>query len=236
VLNHLPSVFRVRELAMQTLNHALISSAALDAIPRAVIIVDARLSIRYLNVAANALLDTSTDMLVRANRLTLADSRLADQLAQRVKRACEATPKVDPVPLYVVDANNRPSLELHVAPLKPHLAAGLMSAQPMAMVMLRQPFYRAEWPRSSNRPYALTQAEIAVAKALVEGLTPAEYATQSGVKISTVRSQVKAIMAKTGTRRVTEVATLFAGLEVPHLAMPATRHNTPSGAAPHLDP
>jgi DNA-binding CsgD family transcriptional regulator len=238
VLNHLPSVFRVRELAMQTLNHALISSAALDAVPRAVMIVDARLSIRYLNAATDALLDTSTDVLVRANCLTLADRRLEEQLAQRVKRACEATPKLDPVPLYVVDANNRPSLELHVVPLKPQLAAGVTSAQPTAMVLLRRLFYRAEWPRSSKRPFTLTQAEIAVAEALVEGLTPTEYATQNGVKISTVRSQVKAIMAKTGTRRVTEVATLFAGLEVSHPSG-ATRHppqSTWSETAPRLDP
>lgn len=209
VLNHLPSVFRVRELTMQTRHQALMSNAALDALPRAVLIVDECMSVHYVNAAANALLERSGDVLVRTNRLVLADPPLARQLAQRIKHACAATPVVAPVPLYVVGVNNRPSLELRIAPLKPRLAASVTSARPMALVVLRQPFYRAQWSLSSNRPFSLTQAEIAVVGALVEGLTPAECAMRNGVKISTVRSQIKAIMAKTGTRRMTEIASLF---------------------------
>ncbi|MGH8779300.1 helix-turn-helix transcriptional regulator [Paraburkholderia sp.] len=212
VLNHLPSVFRVRELTMQTSQQALMSSAALDALPRAVLIVDECMSVRYVNAAANALLERSVDVLVRANRLTLADPPLARQLAQRIRHACAATPVIAPVPLYVAGLSSRPSLELQIMPLKPQLAASVTSAKPMALVALRQPFCRAQWHLSSDRPFALTQAEMAVVGALVEGLTPAEYAMHNGVKISTVRSQIKAIMAKSGTRRVTEIATLFVGI------------------------
>lgn len=216
VLNHLPSVFRLRELTTQTRNQALMSEAALNALPRPVVIVGAQSNVRYLNKAAEEVIATSTDLLVRANRLTMTTPGLSQQLQARIKRACAVTPTIDPVPLYAVDANNRPSLELHIAPLNPKLAAGLTSTEPMAMVMLRQPFRRAAWPRSSSRPYALTQAEIVLTNALVEGLTPAEYAERQGIKISTVRSQVKTIMSKTGTRRIAEIATLFAGIELPH--------------------
>lgn len=211
VLNHLPAVFRVRELTMQTRNQALMSSAALDVLPRAVLILDECMNVRYLNTAANALLERSNDVLVHANRLTLADPSLARQLALRVRHACSAAPVVAPVPLYVLGQTHRSSLELQVTPLDLRLAANLTSTQPMALLILRQPFYQAQRSLSPDRPFSLTQAEIAVVGALVEGLTPSECATRNGVKISTVRSQIKAIMAKTGTRRVTEIASLFAG-------------------------
>jgi DNA-binding CsgD family transcriptional regulator len=215
VLVHLPHVFKVRELAMQGRADASMSSAALDALPRAVVIVDPRTTIRYLNRAAGALLEQADDVLVRAGRLTLSNPQLARQLAQRVKSACLPTPATDPVPLYTVDSNGRPSVELHIVPLNPALAAGVASAYPMAMILLRRPFRRANRPGKTVRPYSLSQAEIGVAAAIAEGLTPAECAARSGVKISTVRSQIRSIMAKTGTRRLSEIATLFAAIDDP---------------------
>jgi DNA-binding CsgD family transcriptional regulator/PAS domain-containing protein len=215
VLNHLPHVFRVRELVTQGRVDASMSCAALDALPRAVVIVDANATIRYINRAASVLLDQADDMHVRSSRLSLSDPRLARQLSQRIEKACQPPQTVDPVPLYTVDANGRPSAELHVVPLDPALAAGVTSAHPMAMILMRRPFQRADWSGAIARPYSLSPAELGVATALVEGLTPAEYALRSGVKISTVRSQIKSIMAKTGTRRMPEIATLFAGIDNP---------------------
>lgn len=215
VLDHLPYVFRVRELAARSLVGASMSCAALDALPRAVMIVDENATIRYSNRVAGTLLDHAKDVLVRSGRLTLSDPHLARQLIQRVKRTCQPTPAIDSVPLYTVDSNGRPSVELHIVPLNPSLAAGVTSAHPMAMILMRRPFQRANWSGASARPYSLSQAEVGVAAAMAEGLTPAECASRSGVKISTVRSQIKSIMAKTGTRRMSEIATLFAGIDLP---------------------
>jgi len=215
VLLHLPHVFRVKDMALRGQAQGALTSAALDVLPRGVVIVDGNLGIHYANHAAQTLLRQSKDVLVRGNRLSCSAAGLASALAQRVKAACDVSPKVDPVPLYVVDEDGRPAMEMHVVPLKPHLAADVARAQPMAMVLLRCPFYRSEWPRSARRPYGLTQAEMAVLAAMVEGLAPSEYAERSGVRMSTVRSQIKAILAKTGCRRVAEVVALFAAADVP---------------------
>jgi DNA-binding CsgD family transcriptional regulator len=40
-------------------------------------------------------------------------------------------------------------------------------------------------------------------------LSPAEYADRAGVRVSTVRSQIKAILAKTGARRIADIVALF---------------------------
>ncbi|HKT63865.1 MAG TPA: hypothetical protein VJR91_09835 [Burkholderia sp.] len=186
------------------------SIAALDALPRAVIVVDDTLHVRYLNVAAIALLEESTDIRMHADRLVPWAPQVATRLAQRVREACSPQPSVDPLPLHALDREQRPTLETHVVPLQPHLTAPLdRDARPLAMLLLRRPFQRIARPDADARPFALTRAEMAVATSLASGLTPAEYAACNCVRISTVRIQIKAIFAKTGVRRIADLVALF---------------------------
>jgi DNA-binding CsgD family transcriptional regulator len=215
VLGHLPNIFRVRDITAQTDSGSLISSAALDVLPRAVLIVDFKLDIQYLNRAARSLLQSATEINVRANRLTLSEQRITQQLTHQVKFACLKSPMVDATPLYVPGTNGPCSLEIQIVPLSPQLAARISRPQPLAMLLLRQPFRKVEWPRSASCPFDLSQAEMAVVSAMVEGLTPTEYATRRCVQISTVRSQIKSILAKTGARRITEVVALFTAIDIP---------------------
>jgi DNA-binding CsgD family transcriptional regulator len=48
---------------------------------------------------------------------------------------------------------------------------------------------------------ALTPAELGVLTLLLDGKTPSEIAATRGVAISTVRTHLKRLFAKTGTRR-----------------------------------
>lgn len=210
VLDHLPNVFRVRQTVAHAQSRASTMAAALDALPRAVIVVDDTLRVRYLNPAAIAALEHSTDIRVQADRLVVWASQIAPQLGQRVKDACAPRPLVDPRPLYALDREQRPALEIHVVPLKPQLTVHLdRDTRPLAMLLLRRPFQRVARSNAEQRPFTLTRAEMAVATGLASGLTPAEYAQCCGVRISTVRSQIKSIFAKTGVRRLAELVALF---------------------------
>lgn len=60
--------------------------------------------------------------------------------------------------------------------------------------------------------FDLSPAEARVARSLTRGQTIEQIADSSGVTRETVRSQVKAVLAKTGTTRQAEVAALLAGL------------------------
>jgi len=60
--------------------------------------------------------------------------------------------------------------------------------------------------------FDLSPGEARVARSLTRGQTIDQIANSSGVTRETVRSQVKAVMAKTGTTRQAEVAALLAGL------------------------
>jgi DNA-binding CsgD family transcriptional regulator len=65
--------------------------------------------------------------------------------------------------------------------------------------------------------FDLSAAEARVAGCIVEGLTIEQIAGRNGVSAETVRTQVKAVFAKTGTSRQAQVAALLAGLpRIPH--------------------
>ena len=57
--------------------------------------------------------------------------------------------------------------------------------------------------------FDLTAAQARLALFLAEGGTIIEYAAAMGVKVSTVRTHLKSIFAKTGVKRQTELAILL---------------------------
>ena len=62
------------------------------------------------------------------------------------------------------------------------------------------------------RRHGLTGAEANVLQALCEGVPPAEIATQFGVKLATVRTQVAAIRSKTAAASIRELVRRVAAL------------------------
>jgi DNA-binding CsgD family transcriptional regulator len=64
--------------------------------------------------------------------------------------------------------------------------------------------------------FGLSPGEARVARAIAQGRTIEQIAVESGVSRETVRTQVKAVLAKTGTSRQAEMAILLAAL--PRLA------------------
>ena len=98
-----------------------------------------------------------------------------------------------------------------LVPLK-HDAATMMfdrafEERPMAMLAIPgPPALGASTPLSG---YGLTQAELALALAIAEGLSPQEYADSRAISVHTVRTQLKAVFAKTGINRQSQLAPLI---------------------------
>jgi DNA-binding CsgD family transcriptional regulator len=64
--------------------------------------------------------------------------------------------------------------------------------------------------RQLQQAFGLTPAEAAVAEALIDGTSPEDYANTRGVSPNTVRSQVRAVLAKTNSRsQVKAVSTML---------------------------
>ena len=69
-----------------------------------------------------------------------------------------------------------------------------------------------------SQVFGLTAAEAILAEALTQGLTPEEFAQSRAISLNTVRTQVRALLAKTGRRRLTEVV-----MDLARVAAMATR-------------
>jgi len=63
--------------------------------------------------------------------------------------------------------------------------------------------------------FDLTAAEARVARNLTAGQTVEEIATSSGVSLNTVRTQVRGVLEKTGSRRQADAIALLGGIAVP---------------------
>ena len=100
-----------------------------------------------------------------------------------------------------------------VAPLPEPVLAGNAWQGPAALILIRDPGralivdsrHLCEW-------FRLTPSEALLALELAEGGRPEEIATRRGVKISTVRSQMSSIFAKTGAARQSDLARLLSRL------------------------
>ena len=85
--------------------------------------------------------------------------------------------------------------------------------QPRYLLMLELPLTdRTQIMSQVARLYALTAAEADVLGLLLAGLDAGQIARQRGARTSTVRSQLRAILEKTGCTRQLEVVQLVQGL------------------------
>jgi DNA-binding CsgD family transcriptional regulator len=106
------------------------------------------------------------------------------------------------------------ALTLEIAP------AGVNSANPIAahypgcaLVLIRRRFRRRSPTAASLRPrLACTDVEAQVAAALAAGHSPRAIAVMRGVSIHTVRSQIRALFARTHTRRIGELIAVLTGI------------------------
>lgn len=67
--------------------------------------------------------------------------------------------------------------------------------------------------------FDLTPAEARVAIALARGASVVDVATELAVSPHTIRAQVKAVLAKTGTSRQAELVSLLAALPMTALGL-----------------
>jgi len=104
-------------------------------------------------------------------------------------------------------------LGVHCHALRPAESMGAFGAKDLALVLLHEPGTMAEPdPFVVAAMWGLSPAEAQVMVGLGRGWTPQDIAAQRGVSLTTIRSQIKATMAKTGASRQAELVSLLAGM------------------------
>lgn len=143
------------------------------------------------------------------DRVTLshpgADALLSDVLSGRRANAARSIP----VP---ADADN-PAMVMHLLPVR-GLAQDVFGGG--TMLMLAAPVLPRPVPGTELLAglFDLTAAEARIARGIADGATIALLAAQQSVAHETIRSQVKAIFAKTGVTRQVDLARLISGFSL----------------------
>ena len=176
-------------------------AASLDALAMPTLLFDELGRIAHQNCSALALLDAATTLARRDDRLVGSTATSTRSINLQVSHAMRAhRDGLERAPgIVLVDRAGRLPLTLMTLPLR---GRGEHAMRGGALMFVFDPedtpVVTADLVR---RLFALSAAESELAVALCSGLSPEEVAAERGRALSTVRSQIRNLFAKTGTNR-----------------------------------
>lgn len=199
--------------------------AALDGLGIGVVLVGPCGLIRFANGVAEQILRAGGALTSREGRLATRDPRALGRL-RRMVLACAMTSAGDSLAsggVISAPAGDRPPLRLLIVPIR-QLSASVVGHGPCALILISDPVRRGTIPINHlGELYNLTGKERSVLEGMMLGHGVEEMATRRQVGTETIRSQLKAVLHKTGCRRQVDLLRLLAreylpdlrGIEVP---------------------
>lgn len=191
---------------------AALSSAtnALNSVRQPAIAIDRYGHVIEANDGAAALFDE--DLHVRNKRLVTTDRQANAQLADfstRMSLTPDGLPlKAEPI---VVHRNGNAPVIVRVASVPPSAKSPFLGARALLTFTIVEPKPGPCVPLLVNT-FALTPAEARLASLMAEGVSLEQAAEEIGIARATARNQLKAVFAKTGAHRQSELVALLARL------------------------
>jgi len=179
--------------------------AGLDRLGFAAFILDANGAVREMNERANKLLCGDPCVHMGNARLRFSDAALNTTFEAALHGATWHPPRSS---LFRLRGAHNELHEVTVSPLYPAEGAPANTAGLALAVVARSRPDADHVARRVRRLYGLTDAEARVAAALALGETVCQIAVAYGVRISTVRAQVRSIFEKTGVHRQSDLVRL----------------------------
>ena len=211
---HVQRAVRMRMYMQRLAERAGLASVVLDHLHVPLLVLDAQGRVQLANAPAEALLRRQPLLAVVQGCLHPQGLR-AGQFAQLLQSACGTRGPAIAGGATLANAQGRPVLQLLALPLPARLQAFNPWARPLALLVLHEPQQLPSLQQHLlEQLYGLTPAEARLALVLCQGQAPAQAAERLGISIGTVRSQLKAIFAKTGTGRQADLVRLLSALRV----------------------
>ncbi|WP_443748224.1 helix-turn-helix transcriptional regulator [Asticcacaulis solisilvae] len=165
-------------------------------------------------IAANGLVDDLADYATwrAGDRIALTDPQ-AEAMLSRTLDALQIHGAGLVHSFPVRDPDGRPAMVAHIVPIS--RSAHDIFARSYALVVLTPVAARTAPPVELLRSlFDLTPSEARVARSLAAGESLEEIAEQGGVALTTVRTQLRQVMEKTGTTRQAEIVALLTGVSI----------------------
>ena len=202
-----PHVIRATQLARQ-LRHArqalAEARAALDQLPCALVLLDGRGRPTLVNRAARRILDCRDGLWLARDGLRAASATLTARLWDLIARAGVPAPRHSAPGsgiLRLLRPSGAPPLAVLAAPV-PAATQLPASTRSAVILFLRDPSSEPKAVAARlEQLHGLTPAEARLTERLASGAPLEEAASALGVTRETVRSQLRVVFQKTGTRR-----------------------------------
>lgn len=164
--------------------------------------------------AANGLMEALPGHVIwrSGDRMSLSDRQAGALLDAAMNRGVTGSPPISSFAARGIDGAD--PVVFHALPIEGQ-ARGLFNKGLTLIVVTRPALGRIPDPLLVQGLFDLTAGEARVATGLIVGLSIRELALQNGVGQETVRSQVQAILGKTGSRRQAEFVAKFRSVELP---------------------
>lgn len=184
---------------------------ALDQLALGVIIADGEGRVIEMNRAAECIVARGDGLTLRQRRVAarraLEDSKLARLIAGAAPTQAEAAPGR----MLIARREGQPAYALTVVPLGIDLARG---PRAHAMILIADPEERVPSGADLAEFFGLSPAEGRLAAALRAGKRLSDVVADSGVRMTTLRTQLSSIMGKVGATRQAELIRVLARLPV----------------------
>jgi DNA-binding CsgD family transcriptional regulator len=191
--------------------------AVLDRTSTPILVTDAHLDLLYAGQAARSLLDARDPLILAGGRLGTNSAAATQALALAVAQAAEDETQIGRRGLGIpLRGENGAPFVLHVLPLRGGvLRPGLVNRAAAAIFVSTTRPSPADSGTLAAQLFNLSAGEARIFDLIAEGLTPGGAAERLGIEVSTVRTHLIRIYAKTGVRRQSDLVRLAASLALP---------------------
>lgn len=193
----------------------LFSEVALDAMSIAALLVTGSGYVRHMNQPAVKCLADGDGIILQDGRLTATNSRDAAQLDSLIAGAASSAGRLsDALPGGALKLSRlRATTPLHVIAIPAPQQSRIIDGDSLTVVFLGDTSSKLRSRATMLRSlYKLTPTECRLADLLLQGLDVREAGEQLQTTLETTRFHVKRIMAKTGTRRQSQLMRLMLSL------------------------
>jgi DNA-binding CsgD family transcriptional regulator/PAS domain-containing protein len=184
---------------------------ALEQLAAGVIVTDGEGRVIELNRAAERIVRRGDGLSMRNGRLDAANGLESEKLAQLIAAAAEPRNPAGMGRILVGRPGGRPAYVLTVAPLGAELT---VYERPLAIILVADPEEVSPSESDLAQLFGLSPAESRLAAALMTGRKLSEIAIASGVRITTLRTQLSSILRKVGVQRQADLVRVLASVPV----------------------
>lgn len=194
-------------------SHAL---AALDALSVGAIVLDCRGQLQHINEMASCLVASKSGIFTAVQgKIGIRPPDIRKQWNALLAAAC--TPGIRSSGFLWLRSNDPgdAALSAHIGPFMSDCHDGDRQSNRLALILLKPLQQKNYLADQLSALFGLTPTEAKIANALADGLQAGEIATQFDVRISTVRTHISNILAKSGARQQHDFLVMIRQVELP---------------------